>query len=41
MELLRPGRMSAPGITERLKLELRLEAYNILNHPNFANPYLR
>lgn len=25
---------------ERLNMELRFEAYNILNHPNFANPYL-
>jgi hypothetical protein len=26
------------SITERVKLELRLEAYNLFNHPNFASP---
>ena len=28
------------AITERLNMELRFEAYNLFNHPNFANPYL-
>lgn len=27
-------------LTEKLNMELRFEAYNLFNHPNFANPYL-
>jgi outer membrane receptor protein involved in Fe transport len=28
------------ALTERMNMELRFEAYNLFNHPNFANPYL-
>ena len=27
-------------LTEKLMMQLRFEAYNLFNHPNFANPYL-
>ncbi|HMI51804.1 MAG TPA: carboxypeptidase regulatory-like domain-containing protein [Candidatus Saccharimonadales bacterium] len=28
------------NLTEHMNLELRFEAYNLFNHPNFASPYL-
>ncbi len=26
------------SITERIKVELRFEGYNVFNHPHFSNP---
>jgi hypothetical protein len=28
------------ALTERLNMQLRADFFNILNHPNFANPFL-
>ena len=28
------------AITERVKMQLRADFFNIINHPNFANPFL-
>ena len=28
------------AITERVSMQFRADFFNILNHPNFANPYL-
>ena len=29
-----------PPITERINLQLRADLFNVVNHPNFANPFL-
>jgi len=34
------GLQEHTAITERVNLQLRADFFNIINHPNFANPFL-